>query len=70
MVEAGYKVIGITLQLYDYGQVAQRKVLAAQGETFMMPQWFAENGLSTMFLTTKINSKGVIQDFVDTYLNR
>ena len=36
MVEAGYDVVGITLQLYDHGEAIQRKNAAARAKIFMM----------------------------------
>ena len=32
MAESGYDVIGITLQLYDYGQMAQKKGACCAGQ--------------------------------------
>ena len=37
LVEQGFDVIGITLQLYDYGKAVEKRVLAVLGQIFMMP---------------------------------
>ena len=35
LVEQGFDVIGITLQLYDYGKAVQKRVLAVLGQILM-----------------------------------
>ena len=33
LVEAGFDVVGLTMQLYDHGQALQKKELVVQGQT-------------------------------------
>lgn len=70
MVEAGYEVIGITLQLYDYGQVVQRKGACCAGQDVYDAAMVAEKmGFPHYVFDYEDKFKeGVIQDFVDTYL--
>lgn len=50
---AGYETIGITLQLYDAGEIAKKKVRAAPGRIFTMRAalpniWVSRTTCSTM----------------------
>ena len=39
----GYDVVGITLQLFDYGKIGKSKVHVALAKTFMMQKEFVIN---------------------------
>ena len=43
MVEAGYEVIGITLQLYDHGQMANKKGACCAGQDIYDARTVADN---------------------------
>lgn len=70
MVERGYDVIGITLQLYDYGHVAQRKGACCAGQDIYDAAMVAEKiGIPHYVFDYEDRFKqGVINDFVDSYL--
>lgn len=70
MAESGYETIGITLQLYDYGQVAQRKGACCAGQDIYDAAMAAEKiGIPHYVFDYEDKFKqGVIDDFVDSYL--
>ena len=70
MAESGYDVIGITLQLYDYGQVAQKKGACCAGQDIYDAAMVAEKiGIPHYVFNYEDKFKdGVISDFVESYL--
>jgi tRNA-specific 2-thiouridylase len=67
---AGYNVIGITLQLYDYGAVAAKKGACCAGQDIYDAKMVAAK-LDIPHYVLNYESKfkqAVIDDFVDTYL--
>lgn len=70
MAEQGYDVIGITLQLYDYGQVAQKKGACCAGQDIYDAAMVAEKiGIPHYVFDYEDRFKqGVIDDFVESYL--
>lgn len=70
MAERGYDVIGITLQLYDYGQVAQKKGACCAGQDIYDAAMVAEKiGIPHYVFDYEDRFKqDVIDDFVDSYL--
>lgn len=69
MVEAGYKVIGITLQLYDQGEMAKRKGACCAGQDIYDAKIVADKlGFPHYVLDYEsIFKQQVIEDFVDSY---
>ena len=70
MVEAGYQVVGITLQLYDHGQMVQKKGACCAGQDIYDARRVADKlGFPHYVLDYEnIFRQGVIDDFVDSYL--
>ena len=70
MKEAGYDVVGITLQLYDYGQVAQKKGACCAGQDiYDAAQVAAKIDIPHYVFNYEDKfKKGVMDDFADTYL--
>lgn len=70
MAESGYETIGITLQLYDYGQVAQKKGACCAGQDIYDAAMAAEKiGIPHYVFDYEDKFKqGVIDDFVASYL--
>lgn len=70
MAESGYDVIGITLQLYDYGQMAQKKGACCAGQDIYDAAMVAEKiGIPHYVFNYEDKFKqGVINDFVESYL--
>lgn len=68
--EEGYDVVGITLQLYDYGAAIDRKGACCAGQDIYDAKRVAdERGFPHYVLNYEDNFKeAVIEDFVDTYL--
>ena len=68
--EEGYDVIGVTLQLYDYGAAIERKGACCAGQDIYDAKRVAEElGFPHYVLDYEDNFKdSVIDDFVETYL--
>jgi tRNA-specific 2-thiouridylase len=68
--EEGYDVIGVTLQLYDYGEAIAKKGACCAGQDIYDARRVAEEkGFPHYVLDYENNFKSsVIDDFVDTYL--
>ena len=68
--EQGYDVVGITLQLYDYGAAIDRKGACCAGQDIYDAKRVAdERGFPHYVLNYEDNFKqAVIEDFVETYL--
>lgn len=69
MVEAGYDVVGITLQLYDQGEMAKKKGACCAGQDIYDARNVADKlGFPHFVLDYEsIFKQEVIQDFVDSY---
>lgn len=70
MVEAGYQVVGITLQLYDHGQMINKKGACCAGQDIYDARTVADRmGFPHYVLDYEnVFRQGVIDDFVDSYL--
>lgn len=70
MVEAGYRVIGITLQLYDHGQMVNKKGACCAGQDIYDARMVADrlNFPHYVLDYETVFRQGVIDDFVDSYL--
>jgi tRNA-specific 2-thiouridylase len=70
MVEAGYEVIGITLQLYDHGQMANKKGACCAGQDIYDARTVADNLGFTHYVLDyeSVFRQNVIEDFADSYL--
>jgi len=68
--EQGYDVVGVTLQLYDYGAAVDRKGACCAGQDIYDARRVAEErGFPHYVLNYEDNFKdSVINDFVDSYL--
>lgn len=68
--EQGYDVVGVTLQLYDYGAAVDRKGACCAGQDIYDARRVAEaRGFPHYVLNYEDNFKdSVITDFVDSYL--
>ena len=68
--EAGFDVVGVTLQLYDYGAAMRRKGACCAGADIYDARRAAEHlGIAHYVLDYQAKFKeSVIDDFVDTYL--
>ena len=68
--EEGYDVVGITLQLYDYGEALAKKGACCAGKDIYDAKRVAEErGFPHYVLNYESNFRdSVISDFVDTYL--
>lgn len=72
MVEAGYEVVGITLQLYDQGQIVQKKQKACcAGQDIYDARTVADTlGFKHYVLDYEsIFKQAVIDDFVESYIH-
>jgi tRNA-specific 2-thiouridylase len=69
MVEAGYDVVGVTLQLYDHGEAADRKGACCAGRDIHDARDAADRlGIPHYVLDFEERfRRDVIDDFVDTY---
>ncbi len=69
--EEGYEVIGVTLQLYDYGEATAKKGACCAGQDIYDAKRVAEElGFEHYVLNYQSKFKeSVIDDFVDSYLN-
>lgn len=70
MVEAGYDVVGITLQLYDQGAMAQKKGACCAGQDIYDARMVADRfGFPHYVLDYEtLFRQNVIDDFADSYL--
>jgi tRNA-specific 2-thiouridylase len=70
MVEAGYRVVGITLQLYDHGQMVNKKGACCAGQDIYDARMVADrlNFPHYVLDYETVFRQGVIDDFVDSYL--
>ncbi len=68
--EAGYDVVGVTLQLYDQGELAKRKGACCAGQDIYDAKCVAEKlGFPHYVLDYEsIFKQSVIEDFADSYL--
>jgi tRNA-specific 2-thiouridylase len=71
LADEGYEVIGITLQLYDYGEAVRKKGACCAGQDIHDARRVAEAmGIPHYVLDYESRFKqGVIDDFVDGYLH-
>jgi len=70
MVEAGYDVVGVTLQLYDHGEAVQRKGACCAGQDIYDARRVADTlGIPHYVLDYESRFKQqVMDDFADSYL--
>lgn len=70
MHEAGYEVIGITLQLYDYGKALQKKGACCAGQDIQDARKVADTlGIPHYVLNYEnLFRESVMDDFADSYL--
>jgi len=70
MVEAGYDVVGITLQLYDHGSMIQKKGACCAGQDIYDARQVADRlGFPHYILDYEtLFRQNVIDDFADSYL--
>ena len=70
MVEAGYQVVGITLQLYDHGQMISKKGACCAGQDIYDARTVADKlGFPHYVLDYEsVFRQSVIDDFADSYL--
>ncbi len=70
MVEAGYDVVGITLQLYDHGQMINKKGACCAGQDIYDAKTVADrlNFPHYVLDYESIFKQSVIDDFADSYL--
>ena len=68
--EAGYEVVGITLQLYDQGEMAKKKGACCAGQDIYDAAQVAQKMGFTHYVLDyeSIFKQSVIEDFADTYL--
>lgn len=71
MVEAGYQVIGITLQLYDHGQMIDKKGACCAGQDIYDARTVADKlGFPHYVLDYEsVFKQSVMDDFANSYLN-
>jgi tRNA-specific 2-thiouridylase len=69
--EEGYEVVGVTLQLYDYGKAVERKGACCAGQDIYDAKKVAEEkGFPHYVLNYEDNFKdSVMTDFVESYMN-
>ena len=70
LVEAGYKVVGITLQLYDHGEMIEKKGSCCAGQDIYDARSVADklNFPHYVLDYESIFKQNVIEDFADSYL--
>ncbi len=70
MIEAGYDVVGITLQLYDHGQMINKKGACCAGQDIYDARTVADrlNFPHYVLDYESIFKQSVIDDFADSYL--
>lgn len=69
--EEGYDVVGVTLQLYDYGKAVERKGACCAGQDIYDAKTIAEEkGFPHYVLNYEDNFRdSVVDDFVESYMN-
>jgi len=69
--EEGYDVVGVTLQLYDYGKAVERKGACCAGQDIYDAKRVAEEkGFPHYVLNYEDNFRdSVVDDFVESYMN-
>lgn len=70
LVEAGYQVIGITLQLYDHGEMLEKKGACCAGQDIYDARSVADklNFPHYVLDYESVFKQSVIEDFADSYL--
>jgi len=70
MVEAGYRVVGITLQLYDHGEMVSKKGSCCAGQDIYDARQVADQWNFSHYVLDYENlfKQQVIDDFVESYL--
>jgi tRNA-specific 2-thiouridylase len=69
LVEAGYEVIGLTMQLYDHGEVVSKKTCCAGLDIYDARQVADKIGIAHYVLNYEsLFKQKVMEDFADTYL--
>ncbi len=71
MHEEGYDVVGITLQLYDHGEMLKKKGACCAGQDIYDAQMVAESlGIPHYVLDYEsLFKESVMEDFADSYIN-
>lgn len=69
LVDAGYDVVGLTMQLYDHGEVVSKKTCCAGLDIYDARQVADKIGISHYVLNYEsLFKQSVMEDFADTYL--
>ena len=70
MVESGYDVVGVTLQLYDHGEATKRKGACCAGQDIMDARRVAETLNIPHYVLDYEDQfrEAVVEDFADSYL--
>jgi tRNA-specific 2-thiouridylase len=69
LAEAGYEVIGLTMQLYDHGEVVSKKTCCAGLDIYDARQVADKIGIAHYVLNYEsLFKQKVMEDFADTYL--
>lgn len=69
LAEAGYEVVGLTMQLYDHGEVISKKACCAGIDIYDARQVAEKIGISHYVLNYESRFKqSVMENFADTYL--
>jgi len=69
LAEAGYDVVGLTMQLYDHGEVVSKKACCAGIDIYDARQVADQIGIPHYVLNYEsLFKQSVMEDFADTYL--